>query len=327
MEIILFGALVALSAFFSASETAFFSLHQSKIRVMQEKKRKNAAIIQKLKSQPQRLLTTILIGNNVVNLFTAAYATVIAARYFGSAALGIATGGTTLFILVFGEIIPKSFAYSHNEKMASVFAWPIYLLNIIFTPVSFLLLRLNAFMNKVFSIKQTHGVTEDEIMVMARMGVESGAIEYREHEMIENVFKFDDISVGEVMTPLYKAEMVNGLAPVEQVAHFISHSGFSRFPVYDDNDTSKIIGYIHVNQIMKALNSDERSRLVKEFASPVSIVSDSLMIERLFRRMKRDKTHMYLVRNNESPDDIIGLITMEDILEQIVGEIEDETDE
>src|SRR3990170_547022 len=114
MEIVLFALLVTLSAFFSATETAFFSLHQSRIRIMKQKKRKNAAIIQKLKSQPQRLLITILIGNNAVNLFTAAYATVIAGRFFGSAALGVATGAATFFILVFGEIIPKSFAYSHN---------------------------------------------------------------------------------------------------------------------------------------------------------------------------------------------------------------------
>lgn len=327
MEIILFAALVALSAFFSASETAFFSLHQSRIRMMREKKRKNAAIIQKLKLQPQRLLITILIGNNAVNLFTAAYATVIATQFFGSAALGIATGGTTFFILVFGEIIPKSFAYSHNEKIAILLAWPLYLLNVIFSPVSFFLLKLNDFMNRIFAIKHTAGVTEDEIMVMARMGVESGAIEYREHEMIENVFEFDDVPVGEVMTPRYKVEMVNGEAPVEQVAHFISHSGFSRFPVYEDNDTDKIIGYIHVNAIMKALNSDERDRPVKEFVSPVDVVSEDMKIERLFRLMKKHKTHMYLVHSDKNPDAIIGLITMEDILEQIVGEIEDETDE
>lgn len=293
---------------------------------MAEKKRKNAALIQKLKSRPQRLLITILIGNNIVNLFTAAYATVVATRYFGSAALGIATGGATLFILIFGEIIPKSFSFSHNEKIAVIVAWPLHILDVAFSPISFFLLKLNGLMNKAFGIKVKSGVTEEEIMIMARMGVESGAIEYREHEMIENIFEFDDVPVGEVMTPRYKAEMVNGEAAVEQVAHFISHSGFSRFPVYEDNDTDKIIGYIHVNAIMKALNSDERDEPVKNFISPIDVVPESMKIERLFRFMKKNKTHMYLVHSDDDPNAIIGLITMEDILEQIVGEIEDETD-
>lgn len=326
MEIILFAALVSLSAFFSASETAFFSLHQSRVRMMRERKWKNAALIQKLKSRPQRLLITILIGNNIVNLFTAAYATVVAARYFGSAALGVATGAVTLFILIFGEIIPKSFSFSHNEKMAVIVAWPIYILDVAFSPISFFLLKLNALMNRAFAIKTKSGITEEEIMIMARMGVESGAIEYREHEMIENVFEFDDVPAGEIMTPRYKVEMVNGEAPVEQVSHFISHSGFSRFPVYENNDTDKIIGYIHVNTIMKALNSDERDRPVKEFISPVDTVPEAMKIERIFRLMNKNNTHMYLVHSDEDPDNIVGLITMEDILEQIVGEIEDETD-
>lgn len=326
MEILLFAVLVAFSAFFSASETAFFSLHQSKIRMMAEKKRKNAELIQKLKSRPQRLLITILIGNNIVNLFTAAYATVVATRYFGSAALGIATGGATLFILIFGEIMPKSFSFSHNEKIAVIVAWPLHIIDVAFSPISFFLLKLNALLNRTFGIKVKSGVTEEEIMIMARMGVESGAIEYREHEMIENIFEFDDVPAGEVMTPRYKVEMVNGEAAVEQVAHFISHSGFSRFPVYEDNDTDKIIGYIHVNAIMKALNSDKRDEPVKNFISPIDVVPESMKIERLFRFMKKNKTHMYLVHSDDDPNAIIGLITMEDILEQIVGEIEDETD-
>lgn len=294
---------------------------------MMKAKRKNAALIQKLKSRPQRLLITILIGNNIVNLFTAAYATVVAARYFGSAALGVATGSATLFILIFGEIIPKSFSFSHNERIAIIVAWPLYILDIAFSPISFFLLKLNNLLNKAFGIKAKSGITEEEIMIMARMGVESGAIEYREHEMIENIFEFDDVPVGEVMTPRYKVEMVNGEAAVEQVAHFISHSGFSRFPVYEDNDTDKIIGYIHVNAIMKALNSDERDNKVKDFISPIDAVPESMKIERLFRLMKRNKAHMYLVHGDDDSGAIIGIITMEDILEQIVGEIEDETDE
>lgn len=327
MEIALFIVLIALSAFFSATETAFFSLHQSRVRMMEENKRKNASIIKKLKSKPQRLLITILMGNNIVNLFTASYATVVATRFFGSAALGVATGGVTILILIFGEIIPKSFAYSHNEKIAIIFAWPVYLLYIIFYPITFFLLKLNRSLNKIFKIKPSVGITEEEIRTMTRLGVENGAIDYREHEMIENIFKFDDVLVGEIMTSKHKIDMLNGEAPVEQVAYFASHSGFSRFPVYEDNNEDKIIGYIHVNQIMKALNSDERDKPVKDFISPVDAVPETMKIERLFRLMNKRQAHMYLVHKDEDPSEIIGLVTMEDILEQIMGEIEDETDE
>lgn len=325
MELFIFLILFMLSGFFSGVETAFFSIHQSQIRIMEQKKMKNASLIMKLKSKPQRLLITILIGNNVVNLFTASYATVVAISFFGSAGLGIATGVTTFFILIFGEIMPKSVAYANNMRIARLTAKPLYVLFIILYPVSYVLLMLNRATNKIFKSPISHGVSEEEIRVMSRMGVESGAIDYREHEMIENIFKFDDVLVGEIMTPISRTEMLNGSVPVEQIAHFVSHSGFSRYPVYDGNENN-IIGYIHVNQIMLALNSDDRDQPVSKFISPITLVDEDMEIERVFRSMKKDKVHMYAVHSDKNRKNIVGVITLEDILEQIVGEIEDETD-
>jgi CBS domain containing-hemolysin-like protein len=265
------------------------------------------------------------VGNNIVNLFTASYATVVATRFFGSFALGIATGATTLLILIFGEIFPKSFAYTNNEKIARLTAKYIYFFYVVLYPLTFLLLTLNDVLNKRFKGGPNTGVTEEEIMTMARLGVESGAIHYKEHEMIENIFEFHDAKVGDVMTPMYKVKLVNGDVPVDQIAYFVSHSLYSRYPVYE-GDTDDIVGYIHVNQIMRALNSDKRDELVKKFMSPVTLVSEDWKVESVFRAMKKDKNHMYLVYRDGDKDDIIGIITMEDILEEIVGEIEDETD-
>lgn len=326
-DALLFIVLLTLSGFFSSTETAFFSLADSKVRLLLKEERANASLVVKLKSKPQTLLITILIGNNIVNLFTASYATVVATRFFDSAALGIATGVTTLFILIFGEIIPKSLAYTHNEKIARLSAPILYALLILFSPVTFLLLRLNKSVNKLFGghAKKRH-VTEDEIRIMARMGVEGGHIEYREHEMIENIFSFNDIEIGDIVTPLYKAVLLNATVPIDQIAYFVSQQRFSRYPVYDDNDTSDIIGYIHANTIMKALNSDERDRIVKEFISPVHLVDETMKVERVFRSMKRSREHLYLVHRGGVTSDIVGLVTLEDILEEIVGEIEDETD-
>ena len=127
------------------------------------------------------------------------------------------------------------------------------------------------------------------------------------------------------MTPISRTEMLDGSVPIEQIAYFVSHSGFSRYPVYDGNEDN-IVGYIHVNQIMRALNSDERDRPVSVFMSPVTSVVEEMEIERVFRSMKKDKAHMYVVYGEGEKNKFTGIITLEDILEQIVGEIEDETD-
>ena len=186
------------------------------------------------------------------------------------------------------------------------------------------MIKLNKLLNKRIDSKHGVGVTEEEIRIMTRMGVENGAIDYWEREMIENIFRFDDISVGSIMTPLYKVEMLNGTVPVDQIAHFISRSGHSRFPVHNKADV--VIGYIHVNTIMQVLNSDERDVQIERFISPVKIIDENIKIERVFRSMKRNKTHMYMVHRANKQEDIIGLVTLEDVLEEIVGEIEDETD-
>lgn len=292
---------------------------------METKKKKNASLIRKLKSKPQRLLITILIGNNIVNLFTASYATVVAISLFGSAGLGIATGFTTLFILIFGEIMPKSVAYANNARIARLTAKPLYALFVVFYPVSHVLVKINKAAGRMFKSTATTGVSEEEIRVMSRLGVESGAIEYREHEMIENIFKFDNVLVEDVMTPISRTDMLDGSVPIEQIAYFVSHSGHSRYPVHDGNEDN-IVGYIHMSQIMRALNSDDRDQPLSNFMSEVTVVSESMDIERVFRAMKKDKAHMYIVHDEENKKDIVGIITLEDILEEIVGEIEDESD-
>jgi putative hemolysin len=145
MEILIFIILIILSGFFSSTETAYFSLHSGQVRILQQKKKRNAALVSKLKSDSQRLLITILIGNNIVNLYTASLATVVAAQYFDSAAIGIATGTTTFFILIFGEIVPKSIAITHAQHIALFVAKPVYFLYIALYPLSTLLMKLNFF--------------------------------------------------------------------------------------------------------------------------------------------------------------------------------------
>lgn len=324
MKFTLFFILLALSAFFSSAETAFFSIRQSQIRLMQEKKKKNAELIYKLKSHPERLLITLLIGNNIVNFSAASYATILGIEFSGSFGVGLATGIATLLILVFGEILPKSVAFAHNTRLARNIAKPVYFFYTIFYPLAWLLLKLDYALNTFLKVRPQTIVSEEEIRVMSRLGAEHGAIDQSEHDMIENIFKFDDVRVRDIMTPMTKVEMLHGDVRIEHIAHFVSQSGYSRFPVDDDGE---IIGYIHVNQIMRALNSDEREKTVAEFASPMKTIDENMTVDRVFLSMKKSKAHLYSVHAEKDKKDIMGIVTMEDVLEEIVGDIEDETDE
>lgn len=326
IEIIIFIILIFFSALFSSAEIAFFTLTSAKVKTLLNSKKKNAKLIWLLLKKPQRLLITILIGNNIANVLTASLATALTTQYFGSVGIGIATGIVTAAILIFGEITPKSIAQKNSVLIAQKTAKMFYFLDIIFTPIIWLLSKWNSLIIKKF-VKKTDvpQVSETEIKALTRLGVESGIIDYQEHELITNVFEFNDVKAKEIMTPRYKIIALNGEVPVEQIAYFVSQSGFSRYPVYID-DEDNIIGYIHVNDIMKVLNSDDREDILKKIARPVMYVRGNDKIEPLFRLMLKKREHLSLVIKPNKPSQIIGLITLEDILEELVGEIEDETD-
>lgn len=324
MEIAILCILVGLSAFFSASETAFFSLHTSKIRLMRKDKIWNASLIEKLKKNPERLLITILIGNTIANLSMGAYSTAVAMKSFGNIGVGIITGISTVAILLAGEIIPKSFAYNNNIRVAQYAAYPLFLISILFYPISYLLNGINKHLSKNKSKAHGH-ITEDEVLIMSRMSVEKGGIGYDEHMLIEKIFKFNDITVGEIMTAEPRIHFVNGEVKIDQIAHYISKTEHSRYPVYINSNTN-IIGYIHINKVMKALNSKNRDKLVSDFVSPIQKIDETMELDRAFRLMNKKQAHMCLVHEHKNPKNIVGLITLEDILEELVGEIEDETD-
>lgn len=324
MEIIIFLTLVCISAFFSATETAFFSLHSSRIRLLKKQKSMNASLIERLKNDPERLLITILIGNTIANLSMGAYSTAVALQTFGNIGVGIVTGISTVAILLAGEIIPKSFAYNNNVRVAQYTAYPLFLSSILLYPLAFVLDKINKSLNKQRSKFHGH-ITEDEVLIMSRMSVEKGGIGYDEHMLIEKIFKFNDIGVGEIMTAFPRIQFLNGDVKVDQIAYHISKTEHSRYPVYVGNDHN-IVGYIHVNTVMKALNSSGRDKLIKEFVKPIQIIDEDMQLDRAFRAMNKKQAHMYLVHKHKDPKTIVGLITLEDILEELVGEIEDETD-
>ena len=327
MMLFLFIILLLLSGFFSGTEIAYFSLSKPQIRAAVDQKRKNARLVWKLLQKPQRLLITILIGNNIVNVLTASLATVLAVDYFGSFGIGLATGVVTILILIFGEITPKSLAQKNNELLASKTAPILYIMSILFFPIAWGLIRFNNFVAHRLVKKSVAPLDiDDEIKTMARLGVESGNLDYREHAMIEKVLEFDDKTAGDVMTSKYKIVSLNGEVPFDQIAYFVAQSGYSRYPVYEDNEDN-IIGYVHVNDIMKKLKSDERDDLLKDNARPLQRIEASFSIERLLRLFVSSQEHIALVIRDEDKNEIIGLVTLEDVLEELVGEIVDETDD
>lgn len=325
IDLLVFIILILLSAFFSAAETSLFSIRESQVRLMLRQKKRNATLVAKLKADPQRLLVTILIGNNIVNLSIASLATVVAIGYFDSFSAGIATGASTVVILLLGEIFPKTLAFTYMERVTQFTSPFIYFFYILLHPISTLFVWLEQWFKRHTHMHTPNVVSEEEIRIMAELGLEHGEINHYEHEMIENIFEFDDITVREVMTPKERIEALSGEVPVDQIAYFVSQSGFSRFPVYDGNPEF-YVGYVHTNDVMRVLNSDNREESTITFASPLTRVDEMENIEQVFRRMTRERSHMYLVHKKGDPEEIIGLVTMEDILEEIMGEIEDEGD-
>ncbi len=324
-DALIFIIFISFSAFFSAAETALFSIRESQVRLMVREKLRYANIVARLKADPQRLLVTILIGNNVVNLSIASLATVLAIDYFDSFSAGIATGVSTVVILLLGEIFPKTIAFTYMQRVTLSVAPLIFVFYILLYPISTLFVWLERWFKRRTKMHTPNVISEEEIRIMAELGLEHGEIDDAEREMIENIFDFDDITISTIMTPKEKIDSLNGEVPVEQIAYYVSQSGFSRFPVYEGNPNA-YVGYVHTNDVMRVLNSDNRDEPLRSFVSPLSCVDESANLRTVFKQMTKDRSHLYLVHAAGKPEEIVGLVTMENILEEIMGEIEDEGD-
>ncbi|MFA6307545.1 MAG: hemolysin family protein [Patescibacteria group bacterium] len=312
--------LLFMSAWFSGMEIAMFSLSNAKVKELVLKKKPNALLLQKLLSEKHKLLVIVLLGNNLVNIGAASLATVAAIKVFDTAGAGIATGVMTLLILIFGEMYPKAYFRIKGAQIALMFAPVIYIMQIVLYPVVYILEKLLSWLTNG---KLAEKVSETEFKALSRLAVEEGTIDFEEHEMIMNVLEFNDRTVKDIMTPRYKMEVLNDETDVDQVAYFIGHTGFSRYPVYH-NQKDNIIGYVHVIDIMRVLNSEHREKELEHFVQPIIKVQEDKKINHVFNRMRRKHSHMALVYRQ---DELMGLVTMEDILEELVGEIRDENDE
>ncbi|MCR4368582.1 MAG: hemolysin family protein [archaeon] len=323
-NIIILVILILFSAFFSAVELAFFSISRVKLRKLVSSNAKNAVLLAELKSDPQTLLNTILIGNNLVNVSAASLATALALQvYPGDVGIALATGVITVAVLIFGEITPKSLALKHNEFIALTASPLVKFFSVLFFPIIFILNHITGYFVKVLGgDKGVQILTEDEVKTVVSLGAEEGAIQKEEKEMIHRIFRLNDITVEDVMTTRSEIVAVESGTKVGKISKGILRE-HSRVPVYKD-DLDDIVGVFHVRDYFGSTHRKKGDVLVDKLAREPIYVFANKKIDKLLKEFQRKKQHLAIVVDEYGGT--VGLVTIEDILEEIVGEIVDETD-
>jgi CBS domain containing-hemolysin-like protein len=291
---------------------------------MLDKKKFGAVFVKRLKDDPQRMLATILIGNNFVNVAASAIATSMMIRIFQSYAIGIATGVMTFLILIFGEITPKSIAAKNNQLISQIVAAPIWYLSIILAPLLNILDKfLNKFINLIGIKAQEKAITEEEIISMITVAEEEGSIKEIEKKMINRIFKFDDINASEIATPRRDMVIVDSKLRIKDAMKAFLKKNHTRMPVYEKN-RDNIVGIVHVKDLIVHMEGKNKNNTVSKIMYKPYFVPEVKKISDLMKQFQKRKEHMAIVVDEHGS--ITGLVTMEDALEEIVGEIIDETD-
>jgi len=319
-QIIILIGLLLLSAFFSMSETALISLSRIKLRSMLQKKLRGSETILKLKDDPHRLLSTILVGNTLVNVAATAIITSIVYKIIPSYVIAISTGVAALIVLVIGEIIPKSFATQHYERTSLIVAKPVLMISYLLSPIN------NAF-EKITGlfIKSTKKptITEEDLKSCVDLGTEAGFIKDMEKNIIKNVFKFDEINVSEIMTPrrdMFCVEVNNSL---QKVLTRIIKANYTRIPVYEKN-ADNIVGILNMKDLVPILKEKKLDTTIKKLMYKPFFVPETKKVDSMLNQFRKRKEHMAIVVNEHGS--VTGLVTLENVIEEIVGEIKDETD-
>lgn len=314
------------SAFFSASETALMSLSKIRIRHMVEEKIKGAETVSTLVNNPSKLLGAILVGNNIVNIGASALATSLAIDYFGSSGVGIATGIMTILVLIFAEITPKSLAADNSEKVALKVASIITFFTKILGPVITILIKFTNIIIKGLGGKVDKVqpfITEEELRTMVHVSHEEGVLESEEKQMIYNVFEFGDTQVKDVMIPRTDMVAVEINATYDDIINIFQEEQFSRIPVYQ-GITDNIVGILYVKDLI-FYEGDKNSFDINEHMRETYFTFEFKRTTELFEKMREKRIKFAIVLDEYGGT--AGIITLEDIIEEIVGDIQDEYDQ
>lgn len=323
-DLLFLFVLLILSGVFSGSETALVTLTRARAEALVTEGRRGAYALIRLKRDPSRMLITILIGNNVVNIAASAIATVVATQWFGDIGPGIAVGVLTVLILVFGEITPKSLATRYAERI-SLFIAPLMLgLMRLLTPAVWLFAKLTTKVQRMTGSAADPTVTENELISLAEHGEEEGTIEADEREMIERVFILNDLKAADVMTPLGDVYALNGSRILKDVMVDITIQPYSRVPLYD-SDPTEIQKILYMRDILEALAHNESNIKLRDVAHDPMFCPENQPIDELLTILRKSKQHMAIVVDEHGA--MQGVVTLEDLVEELVGEIYDESDE
>ncbi|WP_447972801.1 hemolysin family protein [Nitrospira sp. Kam-Ns4a] len=322
MDLLVLATLIFLSAVISAAEIGFFSVNETRLRALVETGSRRASMALHLRSNPQRLLSTIMIADNLVNIGAASFATILTIRLFGSEAVAIATGVLTFMMLVFSDIVPKTLAAKHAVAVVLTMAYPIYWIEFLLKPV---LLVLEPMIDKITGGKglTVPFVTEEELKIMLDVGGKAGVIETEEVKMIKNVFQLNDITAEDAMTPRIYMFALDGNLRLQDVQDQLFTSKYSRIPVYEGT-LDNITGILYKTRALMELAQGRSDVRLKDIATPPLFVPRSKPADDLMKQFQQEKRHMAIVVNEFGG--IMGLVTLEDLLEEVVGEIMDETD-
>ena len=317
--------LLGLSAFFSSAETAMTTVNKLRIKSLSEEGNKRAALLERIIEDKGKLLSTILIGNNIVNISASSLTTILTISLFGSNAIGIATGIITLLVLLFGEITPKTLATMHAEKISMAYTPIIYALMHVLTPVIFLVDLLSKGILKILRIdpnQKAQPMTEHELRTIVDVSHEDGVIETEEKQMIYNVFDLGDSQAKDIMIPRIDMTFVNVNCSYDELIQIFNEEHYTRYPVYEDS-TDTIIGTINVKDLIM-LDSKEKFS-VRDILREPYFTYEHKHISDLLLEMREHSINFAIVLDEYGAT--AGLLTLEDILEEIVGEIRDEYDE
>ncbi|EHI55104.1 hypothetical protein HMPREF9333_01724 [Johnsonella ignava ATCC 51276] len=323
-HIVILIILLGLSGFFSSAETAFTSSNHIKLRTLASKGNTNAVLVLKIMKKPEKMLSAVLIGNNIVNLSASALLTAITIKLFGNASIGAATGILTFLVLIFGEIAPKSFATKNAEVLVLIYAAPVYGLIFVLTPVIAAVNIAASAVLKAFGIdvkKNNEAMTEDELRTIVNVSHEEGVIENEERNIINNVFDFAGVLAKDVMVQRIDMVFIDINAGYDEIIEIYRQERYTRLPVYEGS-TDNVVGIINIKDLL--LYDKSEDFYIKDYMRKPLFTYEYKKLSELLLQMKKSYSNLAVVLDEYGIT--AGMVTMEDILEEIVGEIRDEYD-
>ena len=321
-NIIALAVLILMSGYFSATETAFLSCNKTRLRTMAEKGNKRAALVNRLNENYDRLLSTILIGNNIVNLAAASIGTVLFVRLYGDIGATVSTAVITVLVLIFGEITPKNVAKDCPEKLAMFSAPIIRVLIWIFTPLNFLFGLWKKLVSKVLHLESDSKMSQEELLMLVEEVREGGTIDSEEGDLLKNAIEFNDMRAEDILTHRVDLEAVDIESTKEEIAEVFTQSKFARLPVYEDS-IDNIIGILNMKDFYDGTGITAKS--IRDIMTKPLFVLKSEKIDELLKLLQETKSQMAVILDEYGGT--LGIVTLEDILEELVGEIWDEHDE